>query len=406
MRYEQKMIEINKDVIYVKGAVNGAIYDFNSGNVFSINDIACDIIERYINKKAINTDDIYIQNLIGNKLISYEYEPVPFFPAVTKSIELQMAWIEITQACNLKCIHCYEGNVHRGSSDSLTLSQWFDVIDQLGHLKIKRLIIIGGEPCCNPDIMEILERAMQYDINITLFTNGTCITDALLQYIIRNKINVKMSIYGHCAKVHDLITTIPGSFEKTIDSAKRLIAGGVSVSAAIIIMKENEQYVQSILDYVKSIGMKCSRYDVIREVFKGTQNSHIPLNSEVISEVYRTVPNFKADKILFYDNVYKNSCWYGKISIMDNGDVIPCEFERDFIYGNVKKSSINEIIHGEAVDKGWFMDFGQIDGCKDCEYRFACRDCRPMGRGTNGEYESKNPRCRYDVYSGVWLSLD
>ncbi len=32
------MYEINKDVIFVPGAVHGAIYDFNSGKVYSVND--------------------------------------------------------------------------------------------------------------------------------------------------------------------------------------------------------------------------------------------------------------------------------------------------------------------------------------------------------------------------------
>lgn len=32
------MYEINQDVIFVPGAVHGAIYDFNSGKVYSVND--------------------------------------------------------------------------------------------------------------------------------------------------------------------------------------------------------------------------------------------------------------------------------------------------------------------------------------------------------------------------------
>ena len=34
------MYEINKDVVFVKGYRNGAIYDFNTGKVFSVNHTA------------------------------------------------------------------------------------------------------------------------------------------------------------------------------------------------------------------------------------------------------------------------------------------------------------------------------------------------------------------------------
>ena len=42
------MYEINKDVVFVQGAVNGAIYDFISEKVYSINYTACEIVKRYI----------------------------------------------------------------------------------------------------------------------------------------------------------------------------------------------------------------------------------------------------------------------------------------------------------------------------------------------------------------------
>lgn len=41
-------------------------------------------------------------------------------------------------------------------------------------------------------------------------------------------------------------------------------------------MKENERYVKDIQDFARSSGMKGTRYDVIREIFSGTQGEHIP----------------------------------------------------------------------------------------------------------------------------------
>jgi MoaA/NifB/PqqE/SkfB family radical SAM enzyme len=44
--------------------------------------------------------------------------------------------------------------------------------------------------------------------------------------------------------------------------------------------------------------------------------------------------------------------------------------------------------------------------CQDCEYKYACFDCRPLSEGANqgrGEYLSAPyPRCTYNPYSGEW----
>ena len=73
-------------------------------------------------------------------------------------------------------------------------------------------------------------------------------------------------MYGPSAEIHDKITNVRGSFKKTTEAVQALVAQGVSVSAAVIVMKENEAYVDETMQYVRELGMKCSRYDIIRNV--------------------------------------------------------------------------------------------------------------------------------------------
>ena len=399
------MFLLNDDVVYVKGALRGALYDFKTGKVYSVNSRACGIIERYINREYNDEDCSYIELLRKNGLISETFIPKIFAPSLSRDIKLDMAWIEVTQSCNMKCIHCYEGNIHKSGINTLTLAEWQNVIDQLNEQGISRLIIIGGEPCCNHDIVPIIEHAAKYHTDITLFTNGTCFSERIFDAVIRNKIGVKISLYGHCAEVHDTVTGIKGSFDRMTRTVRRLTENNITVSSAIIIMKENERYVKEIQDFARSSGMKCSRYDVIREVFSGTQKEHVPSNPEVISKVYLLRPNFKADRDLFISNINHNSCFYGKITVQDNGNVIPCEFERDYVYGNIRENNISEIIYNDRTKALWFMDFGKIETCRDCEFRFACHDCRPLGKSVSGNIAARNPRCKYNPYYGEWKAL-
>ena len=399
------MYQINDSCVYVKGAKNGAIYDFRSGKVYSINHLACDILDRYISDEKDPCDEKYLSKLHQNNLISENYKPIVFISEPVKDTGLEVAWIEITHICNLRCVHCYEGEYHSSTGSTLTLKEWKGIIDQLEQLRTNRLIIIGGEPCCSPYVSEIISYSSNKSMDITLFTNGTLMNNELINTIIRSKIRVKLSVYGPTPYVHDSVTRISGSYDKMVSTVKKLVNAGVKVSAAVIVMKENENFADETVKFCNSIGMRCSRYDVIREVFGGSQSDHLPLNNEILRKVYFTKPNFIADKIQFMKNIDRNSCWYGKIAIKENGDVIPCEFERDFIYGNAKDESLFNIINNDRVKSMWLWDFSKVNGCADCEFRFACKDCRPLGKGVSGELNTKNPRCLYDSHAGVWKCL-
>ena len=396
------MYWINKDVAFLKGAKNGAIYDLKNEKVYSINDIGCEIIERYINGLSNESDYYYINQLKDNNLISIDFLPKECDKYTNYEMNLEMAWIEITQTCNMKCLHCYEGDIHKSTDTVLDLDEWKKVIDQLASLNINRLIVIGGEPGCHKNLIDILKYASRFNFKTVLFTNASLLSPEIKECIIENKIIVKVSIYGHCADIHDRITTVSGSFDKLVDTVNYLVKNEVYVEAAIIMMRENQDYLYQTIDFVQSIGMHYKKYDVIREVFGGKQSEHIPTNKDLIKRVSLTRPNFHITKEKFLNNQIRNTCWYGKITILENGDVVPCEFERTIIYGNVNENSIADILKSSVAKGCWFFDVSKIDNCKDCEYRLACKDCRPLGIAVCGNIATRNPRCHYNVYEGIW----
>lgn len=398
------MISLKKDVVYVKGALNGAVYDFRNGKVYQINSLACDEIEKYFKDTTYSSE--YITKLAQMDLLDMSFRPNVYSP-YKASPNLDMVWLEITQGCNLRCLHCYEGNTHFVSKKTILLSKWIDVINQLSKLNIKRVVVIGGEPCVSPFLLPILSELCKYHIQTTLFTNATLLTPEQIAFIINHcdDISVKTSIYGHNARVHDLITSVNGSFDKLNNNIQLLLSHGVSVRAAVVIMKENQDYLKEIIEYVKQSGMKYARYDVIRNVFGGTQNKHTPTDPIIINSVKYTKPNFSITKDKFDNNYFYNSCWRGKLAITEEGNIIPCVFEREIIIGNVNESTIREILDSDALKMQWCHSFEKVKVCCECEFRFACKDCRPLGKGVSGNIYEKNPRCTYDPYTGKWSDI-
>ena len=403
------MYWINNDAVYVKVAQKGAIYDFESSNVYWISAESCDLLDK-LAENAIDYSSLskeeqaYISLLRSKNLYSEGYKIKEYMPMPDNSPKIEMAWLEITQACNCKCLHCYQGDEHGSVNNVLKIDEWRKIIEELASLGISRVVVIGGEPCAHKNICEILSELYQKGIDTTLFTNATIMNPELMDLLIRcsDKISVKVSLYGDNASVHDYITQCPGSFDRLVGNVRRLTSNGVTVNIAVVAMRENQDELSNIKEFVLSLGAKYAKFDVIRNVFGGTQDQHTPTNSEIINSCLFCRPHFRANRERFEGNCKKNSCWYGKIAITETGDILPCVFERNLVYGNTRQSSIRNVLHSQQLLNCWYMDFSHIDFCKDCEFRYSCKDCRPLGISVDGKITTKNPRCKYNPYSGEW----
>jgi radical SAM protein with 4Fe4S-binding SPASM domain len=76
---------------------------------------------------------------------------------------------------------------------------------------------------------------------------------------------------------------------------------------------------------------------------------------------------------------------------------------RDWAVGDVKKQTLGEILAGKPLADLWTINMDSIEVCRDCEYRYACNDCRVTAcQGDPGHLHAANPGCAYDPYTGTW----
>ena len=102
---------LKQSCIFVKGAKNAALYDLIGNKVYALNKTGKSFIEDFVsNSDKLSQEGLeFIKklenlNLIDDSkpLILNESEPIP-----SSSCQLRYAWLELTQQCNLRCIHCY-----------------------------------------------------------------------------------------------------------------------------------------------------------------------------------------------------------------------------------------------------------------------------------------------------------
>jgi radical SAM protein with 4Fe4S-binding SPASM domain len=398
----------------VAGARRGAIYNLQSGKVLSINQGALqllgacqqgpleDIIDVNSAEDKLFVDFLHRLTELG---LGSLYILKPTAPP-TESVEipppkLDFLWLELTSGCNNKCLHCYATSGPCADSDAVPHERWLRLITEARAAGASAIQLIGGEPLLYPRWRELVDKARAEGFEfIEIFSNATLITDDDVDFFKSRNVHIATTIYAACPEIHDRVTLHPGSFVKTMAAVEKILAAKVPLRIASIVMKANENEAQSIMDLCGKLGVEVTPPDVVRPTGRGDDKDLLPTAYQ--KEPVR--PPFYTDPFTFQKAHACHSCLAGKIAVTAGGDVIPCIFARSQICGNILDTSLADILNGQLLQQCWHTTKDHVDKCKDCEYRYACTDCRPLAQGADStkRWLACSADCPYNPYTGKW----
>jgi radical SAM protein with 4Fe4S-binding SPASM domain len=399
----------------VKGANRAAIYDLKTGKVHSINASAAEMISACADHPIENLWDIttpeaiyYIDFL--NKLTMKELgnfndskpESPPESTTTPPPLKLDFLWLELTSACNSKCLHCYaECGPSCLPPTQVPHERWLSLIEEAKDAGASAIQLIGGEPLLYPAWRELVIKAHQLDYElIEVFTNGTLVDDDCVEFFKQYNVNIATTLYADNAPTHDKITRHPNSFSKTMTAIQKIMAANIPLRIASIIMKPNEHEVENLLKLYEKWGMSDAYPDVIRPTGRGDDQDLLPTHYHKPP----IKPPFYSTELSFDHAHHYHTCLAGKIAITAAGDVFPCIFARNQLCGNILNQPLTEILNASPLTTCWCTTKDQIHKCNDCEYRYACSDCRPLAQGSDPEKQwlAHPQNCFYNPYAGKW----
>lgn len=122
-----------------------------------------------------------------------------------KNNELLSFDLELSKACNLKCIYCYAESGKK-SPNEMTLKEIFSVIKQAKEMGAKKVVIIGGgEPLLYPHYWKVLNKIRKEGLSSITFTNGTMITKELAKKLFEKKEDIAMKFNSFDEKKQDYL---------------------------------------------------------------------------------------------------------------------------------------------------------------------------------------------------------
>lgn len=171
-------------------------------------------------------------------------------PVSSRARKPIVVW-NITRTCNLRCVHCYADSHAEKYPGELTWEQMCAVVDDLAAYRVNALLLSGGEPLLHPHLPQLLERATEKGLKVTISTNGTRITPELARLFKKLGVAyVGISLDG-IGEVHDRFRGVAGAFEGAIRGFRLCEEVGQKTGLRLTLTRHNVQCMEQILDFIE-----------------------------------------------------------------------------------------------------------------------------------------------------------
>jgi len=351
-----------------------------------------------------------------------EEEIISWKTAVNQVIDehkLKFIQLEVTRACNLRCVHCGSPTENTDSSSLLTRDEIQVILEKIANEIIdpthfNHLMFVGGEPFSRKDLLDIIGDA--YDIrgkdgervytNTQIQTNGIYIGEHPETLDILKQIGVTgfgISIDG-LEKTHNAFRGRKDAFSKTYKAVKEALDRDFSVSVSTVVNQSNVEELPKLSRLIREeLKPNYWRIMLLDPIGRARLNKSYLLSpeqtQETIAFIYKEhVEHIKEAYLEGKGTKIELGCggWCGKelegmirpylwhciagismLGIMYDGAIGGCtNIPRDFLEGNIRKDDVTEVWNNRFQRYREF-DWKKTGECKTCSEWNAC-DGGPM----------------------------
>jgi radical SAM protein with 4Fe4S-binding SPASM domain len=303
--------------------------------------------------------------------------------ALSRNIPLSVQ-LDLTYRCNERCVHCYLDHEDHGE---MTTAEIKHLLDEMADAGVFILTLSGGEIFLRKDFFEILEYArLERQFCVKLKTNAIMIHERHAARIRDIGVeSIQISIYSHRPEVHDAITLVPGSLQRSLDAARFLKSQGLRVIFANVLMVQNLQDYQGVRALAEELGVECTLDPTITPMMDGDRSVlGLGVNHEALRQVFRDralvgdVEEFctiaaPADE----DALSALPCSAGHTAcyVSPYGDVFPC-VQFPLPTGNVRNERFLDIWrYSERMKEVRSIRLKDLTTCTSCSHVGSCTRC-------------------------------
>ncbi|MBS2038860.1 TIGR04053 family radical SAM/SPASM domain-containing protein [bacterium] len=355
---------------------------------------------------------------------------------------------EVTQACDLACIHCRASAMPEAHPLALNHAQGRALIEQVQEFgaPYPLLVFTGGDPFKRPDLCDLVAYARSLGLTPAISPSATpLLTRDRLQALRDAGARVaSLSLDGSSAEVHDRFRGVSGTFEKTLAGCELVHELGMKLQINTTVSRHNLNDLIQLAALVHA--QRVMTWSVFFLVATGRAQSEQALDPDELEAVLhwlaevsqciplKTTEGHQYKRVLFMRQALRDQglkpelffqlhplhrelqqAWRslgfepraaarrapmhinsadGFVFVSHLGDVFPSGF-LPLRAGNVKQQRLPEIYRDSPLFNQ-LRDSGQLKGrCGRCEFREVCGGSRSRAYALLGDPLAEDPSCSY-----------
>lgn len=356
----------------------------------------------------------------------------PQIQAVDFSQQPFLAIWEVTQACDLACVHCRAEAQPKRHPMELTTDEGKRLIDEIAAMHVPVFVLTGGDPIKRPDLFELIAHARESGVRISLTPSATPLLTRAVIFQLKEAglARLAVSLDGACARTHDAFRGMAGSFDRTLHAIQWANEAGLPVQINTTFSRRNLAELDDLAELVESL--RITLWSVFFLVPTGRGKLDDLLSAEEFEQVFARV--YRLSKTARFDIKTTEAQHYrrytlqqkvaerkaglaadpgpekladsigraprglndgkGFVFISHTGEVFPSGF-LPLTAGNIRHQSLGSIYRDSPLFRS-LRDPGQLEGkCGHCEFKEICGGSRARAYALTGNPMAEEPCCSY-----------
>ena len=302
--------------------------------------------------------------------------------------------IDVTSNCTERCVHCYLSDY---TEKYLKFSGIEKVLSEFRALNGLTVFLSGGECMSHPDFTDIMKRCRQLDLNIVVMSNLTLCDDKMIALLKETEPQyVNVSLYSMSPEEHDRITTVRGSWKRTMRAILACEEAGVDIRIAAPLLRFNRNAFPSLQEFAQKHNMH-----LVPDFGIVAKSNHDKSNLRYACSDMELEETLCANKQLFdmdWARMWRDDrnaalCDIGvfRIHVNSNGDFYPCPSMSGYVLGNIKDASLKDVWYGEKLQYLRSIRMVDLKQCSNCCHRKYCEPCLASNFNATGSIFQASP---------------
>ena len=340
---------------------------------------------------------------------------------------------EVTQACDLACVHCRASAQSRRNPLELSTEEGKRLIDEIAQMQVPVFVLTGGDPIKRPDLFELIEHARSVGVRVSLTPSATpLLTRDVIQRLKQSGLaRLAVSVDGSYREVHDAFRGMSGSFDRTMEAIEWANEVGLPVQINTTFSRSNLGDFDNIaaLMETKRIALwsvfflvptgrgriaellSADEFEgVFAKLYQLSKRAHFHIKTTEAQHYRRymlqqQVAERRNGGERLGDNTAKVQDTIGRVPrglndgkgfvfVSHLGEVFPSGF-LPFSAGNVRSDSLSRIYRESSIFQQ-LRDDSQLGGkCGACEFRHICGGSRARAYALTGDPLAEESCCSY-----------